>query len=199
MIDKKNPLKTLVHATKAFGASKFQFDEPDFKVAIDDLAFKRIKKICATKLRENGKNWKTHKFSVKMALLIDIGVIEENVSKSKKDDTNCLGLSVLHAIVLLNDKKLLIEALKKEQQIDSWLERVTIPSKLDAKIKQSLEENQWIENANCFHLASRYNPMGLNQMLLQFNNHRKGNFSFDHGTISPLHVAAMNSRSLSLE
>lgn len=186
-----------MQVTKA--ASRFQLDEPDFKVAIDDLAFKKIKKMCASKLKEEGDNWKGYKFDLKMALLIDIGVIEENVLTSK-GDANCLGISVLHAIILLNDKDLLTEALKKEPQIDSWLEGVIIPSKLDAKEKQSLIENKWIQYANCFHLAARFNPIGLHQMLLQFNNDKKSISSLqEKGKISPIHVAAMNSKSLSLE
>ena len=195
--DNKIQFKSLMHVTKA--ATRFQLDEPDFKVAIDDLAFKKIKKMCASKLKEDGDNWKGYKFDLKMALLIDIGVIEENTLASK-GYTNCLGLSVLHAIILLNDKNLLTEALKKEPQIDSWLEGVIIPSKLDAKEKQSLVENEWIQFANCFHLAARFNPIGLHQMLLQFNNDKTDNFSLkEEGTISPIHVAAMNSKSLSLE
>ena len=187
-----------MHAKRAFGTSKLPLDQPDFKDAIDDLSFRRIKKVCAQKLKEAGNDWKSYKFAIKLSLLMDIGVMGDHDSIDNRDNANCIELPILHAITLLNDTDLLLEALKKEPQIDPWLEGVYIPTKLDAKEKQLLEENQWIQIANCFHLAARFNPNGLHHMLMQFNVN-KSNSLFQEGTISPLHVSAINANSLSLE
>ena len=187
-----------MHANNAFGTPKLHSDQPDFKDAIDDLSFRRIKKVCAQKLKEAGSDWKGYKFAIKLSLLMDIGVMEDHNSIDNSNDDNCIELPILHAITLLNDIELLLEALRKEPQIDPWLERVNCPTKLDAKEKQLLEENQWILIANCFHLAAKFNPNGLHHMLMQFKVD-KSNSLFTEGTISPLHVSAINANSLSLE
>ena len=52
-------------------------------------------------------------------------------------------------------------------------------------------EDSWIFNANCFHLAAKYNPRGLHMLLCYWKTHEKSIETILHnGNLHPLHVAA---------
>ena len=132
-------------------------------------------------------------------------------------------LTIHHLVVLLGEGDQHIEILKcllknPNFTVDDWKQ----PLKLEHKILkredwQLNEKNEWIKEANCLHLAAKYNPKGLHVILdgvdKPMPDKRKTLLSpdlwnkrdlltvydkngFEKG-LSPLHVAATNIDSLS--
>ena len=61
-------------------------------------------------------------------------------------------------------------------------------------------ENYWIDNTTCYHLAAKFNPKGLHLLLTRLKAASPEEFNqlYKDGKVSPLHVAALNSSSISL-
>ena len=62
------------------------------------------------------------------------------------------------------------------------------------------EEEIWIQNANCYHLAAKFNPRALYFLLNMLGKDTSEAFGriFKNGTPTPMHVAAFNLDSISI-
>lgn len=95
--------------------------------------------------------------------------------------------------------KVLRYLLEKETANDHWNNTVII-NQIGSNVQtwKLAFKDQWISNANCLHLAARFNPKGL-QIILSHLKDKKSLIQDTHkdGQVSPLHVAAtkMDSRS----
>ena len=132
-------------------------------------------------------------------------------------------LTIHHLVVLLGEGDQHIEILKcllKNQKftVDHWKQQLKLEHKTyERKDWQLYEKNEWIEEANCLHLAAKYNPKGLHVILDGVDkpmpvkrrnllsvdlSHKRDLLTechtkeFEKG-FSPLHVAATNIDSLS--
>ena len=87
-----------------------------------------------------------------------------------------------------------------------WMDKTKInlknlPNKQTKRAKSIQNfENHWIDNATCYHLAAKFNPKGLHFLLTKLKAASPDRFNelYEKGTVSPLHVAALNSNSVSL-
>ena len=79
-----------------------------------------------------------------------------------------------------------------------WMTKVLVKPNT-AKCIDNIE-NYWIDSATCYHLAAKYNPKGLHLLLskLKAASHERFLELYQDGTVSPMHVAALNSNSISL-
>ena len=136
-------------------------------------------------------------------------------------------LTIHHLVVLLGEGDQHIEILKcllknPNFTVDDWKQPLKLEHKILKKEDWQLnEKNEWIEEANCLHLAAKYNPKGLHVILdgvdkpmpdkrktllspdlgnkrdlLTVYNEKGFEKGFEKG-LSPLHVAATNIDSLS--
>ena len=145
--------------------------------------------------------WKNFRQKVNVQLLVE-SVKDENTEgdedKGSQDSISSitLDLSVLHILVVLNDEEIMTAIVEKNIIRKHWLDPIQLIKPNKIKIAQ---ENQWIEKANCFHLAAKFNPTGLHLMLSQLKTDQDVfQKLYENGQCSPLHVAALNSDSLSL-
>ena len=61
------------------------------------------------------------------------------------------------------------------------------------------EENSWIIDANCYHLAAKFNSRALNVLLSCLKNKAKDmEMIYENGRTSPMHVAAFSSNAESV-
>ena len=91
-----------------------------------------------------------------------------------------------------------------------WMDKTKINSKTQTLTSEKVQEmtgksienfeNHWINNATCYHLAAKFNPKGLHLLLTKLKDASQDRFNelYEKGTVSPLHVAALNSTSVSL-
>ena len=179
----------------------------------DRESLKRSKSIkYAAMFEDEEKPWEKLRFKVEMSKLLTIGVggvgihnedipLEDDKSmlenSSDGEVHHYLDLTLLHVIILQNDRELLQEVLEKyDIPLKSWKEPVKA---WQFDFKDVSEENSWIKTANCFHLAAKYNAIGLHQLLSRFEKEDEKLTIFESDTVSPMHVAAMKSDSLSLQ
>ena len=61
-----------------------------------------------------------------------------------------------------------------------------------------VEDDSWIFNATCLHLATKFNTSGLYMILDHFDTKKEELIDLTHqyGMLSPLHVAAGKGKSL---
>ena len=128
---------------------------------------------------------------------------DSNVSKDDSDGIATLSaptavtFNILHMVIILRKNKILRLILEKmhEDTIVVLLNNVKINKTNNGK---DLEKS-WIFSANSLHLAAKYNPEALHMILSHLKNAPMAleeKFSGLHG-VTPLHVAAMNSDSMS--
>ena len=87
-----------------------------------------------------------------------------------------------------------------------WMDKTKInlknlPNKQTKRAKSIQNfENHWIDNATCYHLAAKFNPKGLHFLLTKLKAASSIEFDnlYEGDKVSPLHVAALNSNSISL-
>ena len=115
-----------------------------------------------------------------------------------KDVEKNISLKLPHIIIIFNDNSLLEKIIEKNIPIDIWMAEVLVEPKT-AKCIDNIE-NYWIDNANCFHLAAKFNPKGLHLLLTKLKAASSIEFDnlYEGDKVSPLHVAALNSNSISL-
>ena len=94
-----------------------------------------------------------------------------------------VSLSLLHLIILTRKTDILKYLLKKQILLEHW----TKPIKFDKT--NMFKKHLWIRNANCFHLAAKHYPEGL-QLLLDHIGFDMIENIFSDGKTTPLHVAA---------
>ena len=94
-----------------------------------------------------------------------------------------VSLSLLHLIILTRKTDILKHLLKKQILLEHW----TKPIKFDKT--NMFKKHLWIRNANCFHLAAKHYPEGL-QLLLDHIGFDMIEDIFSDGKTTPLHVAA---------
>ena len=154
--------------------------------------------------KEDPKSFENWRFQIEVQL---------SILKSSKDEDNDetdsgfgrtvkLNLTLLHIIVMNSKTKLLNILLKKDISDKYWeipvLVKIPSIDILGEDAVVSVEEmkfigseDSWIFNANCFHLAAKYNPRGLHMLLCYWKTHGKSIEAIPHnGNIHPLHVAA---------
>ena len=107
--------------------------------------------------------------------------------------------NILHMVIILRKEKILRLILNEMDQNDYevWLK----PVKVDyTNIDQDLEKS-WIYSANSLHLAAKYNPEALHIILSHLKDTPMKDKIQLHGVNSlvPLHVATMNSDSMSVK
>ena len=145
---------------------------------------------------------------INFRLKIRIQLLVESVNREDSKDTNhneekettiTLELTALHILVVLNDEDGIQNAMEKIIGFKPWLSVVQLTKPRNIKIAQ---ENLWIKEANCFHLAAKFNPTALHLMLSKLKESEDGKNVFKNlykeKQFSPLHVAAFNTNSLSL-
>ena len=165
----------------------------------------------------DGDKWKEYKFRVKVTPLVET-IEDANKSGSNSDEPDSipqsikmhLKLTLLHVIVLSRDLEILrsfIREIFKDRCKTSafWMEEPVVHENRAAfedhnglKIKVA-EEEVWIHNANCYHLAARFNAKALYALfdLLGKDNQKDIKEIFKEASPSPLHVAAFNNDSIS--
>ena len=92
-------------------------------------------------------------------------------------------LSLLHLIVLTRKTDILKYLLKKQIPPEVWTKAITFDR------TNMFKKHLWIRNANCFHLAAKHSPEGLQLLLDHFGFDMIENI-FSDGKTTPLHVAA---------
>ena len=115
----------------------------------------------------------------------------------KPSQTFTLTLNFLHFVILCRRSKIL-KCLMNNVDIpdDDWKLPIVI-DKEEMK-KNIAEEDDWIFEANCLHLAARYHPKALNVLLSQLKEKDKMiKESHQKRKTSPLHVATFRTDSLS--
>ena len=105
--------------------------------------------------------------------------------------------NILHMVIILRKDKILRLLLDKMgfDAYEVWLHRVKVNF---TNIDRDLEKS-WIYSANSLHLAAKFNPEALHLILSHLKDTPmkfKEKFTGLHG-VTPLHVAAMNSDSIS--
>ena len=86
--------------------------------------------------------------------------------------------------------------LQKEISVDKWKRQVAV---IGSHLNSVAVEDSWLKQANCFHLAAKFNPRGLHFLLDNLKDIDENLIQDLHknGSKSPLHVAATNVDSLS--
>ena len=211
LLEKANEAPNTGHSEMAKLANLNVMIKRPFRV--DRESLKRSKSIKYAAMFEDEESpWKYLRFKVEMCKLLTIGVcgvginnedipLEDDKSmlenRSDGEVHHYLDLTLLHVIILQNDTELLEEVLEKyDIPMTSWKEPVKA---WQFDFKDVLEENSWIKKANCFHLAAKYNPIGLHQLLSRLEQETEKLMIIEANTVSPLHVAAMKPDSLSLQ
>ena len=102
---------------------------------------------------------------------------------------------MFHLIIIFNDNILLEKILDRNIPNDIW----TTPVRVLTGATETLESD-WINDANCYHLAAKFNPKGLHLLLTKIKEHSEESFwdLYNDNNVSPLHVAALNADSISL-
>ena len=149
----------------------------------------------------DNESWKSFRQKVNVQLLVE-SVNDEDTEGGDDNGSQdsissiTLELSVLHILVVLNDEDIMNAIVDNNIMRKHWLNPIQLIKPNKVKIAQ---ENKWIEKANCFHLAAKFNPTGLHLMLSQLKADQVVfQKLYENGQCSPLHVAALNSDSLSL-
>ena len=131
--------------------------------------------------------WKSWKF------VIDIKLLLRNNENSENSFT--IKMSLGHVFILLKDSQLMLALLKSEPNHLYWIHATVEITNNGIKGKDA-----WLNNANCLHFASRFNPESLHLILSFFElqgtkeiliqeTHRDGIFS-------PLHCASFQPESI---
>ena len=90
---------------------------------------------------------------------------------SPQEDTGLrLSLNLFHLVILLRKEDILkfLLKLKYSDPIKQWLRPVTVINP-----KNLLDNDKWICQANCLHLAAKYFPRGLQIILSHFEEIEK--------------------------
>ena len=153
-------------------------------------------------LFDEENSWTNFRLKIKIQLLVE-SVSSEDIKDANDNEesetTIMLELTTLHILVVMNDEDAIQIAMEKIKGFKHWLSKVKLKAPNSVKIAQ---ENSWIKDANCFHLAAKFNPNGLHCMLSRLKTEDEGKDIFDElyetGKFSPLHVAALINDSLSL-
>ena len=119
-----------------------------------------------------------------------------------------LKLSLFHFVILLDQPEILMCLIENQQKIypyvriiEGWMDTIKIEGKVSymgGKVEWILNESdEWIMEANCLHLAAKFNPKGLQTLLSALKDNGKIITKFANEgkfkkKISPLHVAACN-------
>ena len=136
---------------------------------------------------------------------------------SPQEDTGLrLSLNLFHLVILLRKEDILkfLLKLKYSDPIKQWLRPVTVINP-----KNLLDNDKWICQANCLHLAAKYFPRGLQIILSHFEEIEKEemaemakvttlranagslrrliNESHNYQCLTPLHVASSSPFALS--
>ena len=148
-------------------------------------------------------HWKEWKYQVKVKLslyeeqLFDTHQGDEN--QNDHEETFSLELLTGHVVMLLNNPKLLSALLEIEPDNHQyWM----APSKnvLKAVGRIFVGDDDWICQASCFQLASRFYPEGLNIILTFFEQREMKDelieMTHQDGNFSPLHCASFQPESL---
>ena len=93
---------------------------------------------------------------------------------------------------------MLEKIIEKNIPTNIWMEEVSVTPET-AKCIDSIEDD-WINHATCYHLAAKFNPKGLHLLLTKLKAASTNEFEklYEENKVSPLHVAALNSNSISL-
>ena len=92
--------------------------------------------------------------------------------------------------------------IEKNIPIDIWMAKASVRKNSHqntTKCNNSIESD-WIDYATCYHLAAKFNPKGLHLLLTNLKAASPEKFQeiYQDGTVTPLHVAALNCNSISL-
>ena len=108
-------------------------------------------------------NWIKYKYKVKIQLFIHkiINNPEENIKVPLKEDefdpreeSMFLVLNLLHMIIILDDDELIHQILEQNvTKVEDWKKTVELIKPENIVVA---EENAWIDQANCYHLAAKY-------------------------------------------
>ena len=171
------------------------------------------------KLRENDKSF----LVAKMIIGKDVdgfkknGGTEDDWKKLKyfvtlkiDDMTMNLTLSFFHFVVLFDRQQILEHVIKMDlegddanKNWDNWIHPVSYRVANLDDLDGLDSYDKWICDANCIHLASKFNPKALQIMLTQLPRSKSDKKEFirnvvdKKGIVSPLHVAAGKLDSLS--
>ena len=148
---------------------------------------------------------KTDGLALSAESLDAVVVLENNVKNiqferqmsEKPSQFFTLTLSFLHLVILARRSKIL-NCLMNDFDIhdDEWIKEISINKE---HMKESItEEESWIFESNCFHLAAKFHPKALHVLLSNLKNKETViTKCHENMKISPLHVATMRMDSLS--
>ena len=108
-----------------------------------------------------------------------------------------LTLSFLHLVILARRSKILDCLMNNlEIQDEEWTKEISVNKE---HMKESItEEESWIFESNCFHLAAKFHPKALHVLLSNLKDKETVIAKcHENMKVSPLHVAAMRIDSLS--
>ena len=71
------------------------------------------------------------------------------------------------------------------------------PVKVKCDHERIVEEDSWLDGANCIHLAAKFMPMGMELLFSASKNLPKLTDSRNKNGQAPLHIAARNKDTLS--
>ena len=145
-----------------------------------------------TKFRET--DWYKNIFIVKVTLSMpSISTDEEEEDVDDLDgepipgQTFTLTMTIFHLIIMLRKQKTIKRLLESGFSNGDWMKTVQI----DGPNWTVVEEEKWIFEANCLHLAAKFNHGALHLLLTQLDNKESLILeSHKEGKISPLHLAA---------
>ena len=166
----------------------------------------KLQELYKDNFKSDWKNIPNFVIKVKLRLLPQRNPFQLSRSNSDVPDGTSLfstptdmTFNILHMVIILRKKKILRLILNKMDQNDYevWLNRVKVDY---TNIDQDLERS-WIYSANSLHLAAKYNPEALHIILSHLKDTPMKDKIQLHGVNSlvPLHVAAMNSDSMSVK
>ena len=120
--------------------------------------------------------------------------LEENKINVGSLQKFTLSLNFLHFIILTRRSKILKYLMKQVEISDEyWMKEIEIIC-IDEEDSKNIvkEEDVWIFEANCLHLASKFHPKSLHVLLCNVKNKEELlKQSHRDGKISPLHVAPL--------
>ena len=182
-------------------AKSFESSKPNYNGDIKSL----LEKVDTTKT--DTKSWTTFTYKIKLRLNklseqkeadqkkrpASLASFHRSIREEKTNGT----FKFLHLLIIGKNFQLLqyiIENQQKTSESELWKEvLVNIPSPLSPEM--IVDQDRWILGANCIHLAAKFMPRGLKLILTKFTTSPL-NTETRLG-LSPLHIAARNSDSLS--
>ena len=165
-------------------------------------------------------NWKHSRFNVRVQLLIekieksrkshfkpDDEMIQRQLTLLDEEGNMTLCLDLLHIAIITIDVTM-FEKFAKLDSIDVGNVKLMMenlvslikPEKSEEDVDITVaEENSWIIDASCYHLAAKFNPRALNFLLSCLKNKAKDmEMIYENGRTSPMHVAAFSSNTESV-